>query len=84
MRHEHRSLGESEMPSSGTQLLSGCPKSLQRRERNMTFRRESIRQGKGVSKAKHRELIPFARNSEGGKTLRTMLTESVGSHCGVP
>ena len=77
MRREHCTLGESEMPSSGTQLLSGCPKSLQRRERNMAFRRKSIRQGKRVSKAKHRELIPFARTTEGANTLRTTLAKSV-------
>lgn len=47
-------------------------------------RRESIRQGKGVSKAKHRELTPFSGNTEGGKTLRTTLAEPVGPHCGVP
>ena len=77
MRHEHCTLGESETPSSGTQFLSGCPKSLGRRQRNMTFRRKSFRQVKGESKAKHRELIPFARATEGRNTLRTTLAKQV-------
>lgn len=77
MRHEHCTLGESETPSSGTQFLSGCPKSLGRRQRHVTFRRKSFRQVKGERKAKRRELISFARATEGRNTLRTTLAKQV-------
>jgi len=45
------------------------------REENMTFRRKSIRQGKRVSKARHKELIPSAWTAVRTNTCRVGLNQ---------
>lgn len=64
MRCEHCTLGQSELPSSGTQLLCGCSKIITEEGEKHDIQKKEREARQRVSKARHRESISFAQTTK--------------------